>query len=118
VFFDCGEATLNNAVGRLVDSSDAKLAAIHLIGSLELQFTASTIGTKFYLSFSRPHVAERLWALNKAHLEFIEIYAGALIRERSGAANARLASPIASVDQIRKDREVVLKAVAKLKQLS
>jgi hypothetical protein len=69
------------------------------------------------LVLQTPCCGKNLCALNKAHLEFIEIYAGALIRERSGAANASLASRLPQWIKSAKNREVVLKAVAKLKQL-
>ena len=58
----------------------------------------------------------KLWAFNEKHLQFIEEYASALVRERIGPANASLASRLPQWIKSAKNRESVLKAVRKLKR--
>jgi hypothetical protein len=57
-----------------------------------------------------------LWVFNEAHLSFIQDYASALIRERSGSSNASLASRLPQWIKSARNREAVLKAAAKLKR--
>lgn len=59
---------------------------------------------------------EILWAYNYKHLEFIENYVSAKLRERKPFVNKSLASRLPKWIKSAKNREEILKAVAKLKE--
>ena len=61
-------------------------------------------------------VGETLWAYNRKHLEFIENYVGAKLRERTPNTNKSLASRLPQWIKRAKNRDAVLKAVGKLKE--
>jgi len=58
---------------------------------------------------------EVLWAYNLSHLEFIEDYVGALLRNRKPCINASLASRLPKWIKEAKNREPILKCIKKLK---
>ena len=58
---------------------------------------------------------KRLWAYNEKHLEFIENYVSATLRERSPNANRSLASRLPKWIKSAKNRGDILKAIAKLR---
>ena len=58
---------------------------------------------------------ETLWAYNEKHLEFIEKYVAAKLRERAPHVNKSLASRLPQWIVSAKNREEVLRAVGKLK---
>lgn len=59
---------------------------------------------------------ETLWANNEKHLEFIEDYVGARLRERKPFVNKSLASRLPNWIKKAKNREEILKAIGKLKE--
>ncbi len=59
---------------------------------------------------------ETLWAYNKEHLEFIENYVAAKLRERIPNVNKSLASRLPQWMKSAKNRAEILKAIAKLKE--
>lgn len=59
---------------------------------------------------------ETLWANNEKHLEFIEDYVGAKLRERKPFVNKSLASRLPNWIKKAKNREEILKAIGKLKE--
>lgn len=59
---------------------------------------------------------ENLWAYNYKHLEFIENYVSAKLRERKPFVNKSLASRLPKWIKSAKNRKEILKAVAKLKE--
>jgi len=59
---------------------------------------------------------ETLWANNEKHLEFIENYVGARLRERKPFVNKSLASRLPNWIKKAKNREEILKAIGKLKE--
>ena len=59
---------------------------------------------------------ETLWAYNRKHLEFIENYVAAKLRERTPNTNKSLASRLPNWIKRAKNRGQVLKAVARLKE--
>lgn len=59
---------------------------------------------------------ETLWAYNQKHLEFIEDYVGAKLRERKAFVNKSMASRLPSWMKQAKNRDEVLKAIGKLKE--
>ena len=60
--------------------------------------------------------SETLWAYNRKHLEFIENYVRAKLRERTPNTNKSLASRLPQWIKKAKNRDAVLKAVKKLKE--
>ena len=65
-------------------------------------------------------VGKSLWAFNTRHLEFLESYVGAVLRERSrdekwGWHNSSLASRLPKWLKSSKNREPILKAINELK---
>ena len=60
--------------------------------------------------------SKNLWAFNAAHLEFIERYSQAFIRERTSSSNASLASRLPQWIKAAKNRDSILKAMKKLKR--
>ncbi|WP_415894562.1 hypothetical protein ACMXYQ_08950 [Neptuniibacter sp. PT34_22] len=66
-------------------------------------------------------VGESLWAFNQGHLNFLESYVGANLRERSkdeelGWRNSSLASRLPKWMKSAKNRDAILKAIGELKQ--
>lgn len=59
---------------------------------------------------------ETLWAYNRKHLEFIENYVSATLRERIPNVNQSLASRLPKWMKQAKNREAILKAIEKLKK--
>ena len=59
--------------------------------------------------------SETLWFYNKTHLEFIENYVEAKLRERTPNENSSLASRLPKWIKSAKNREEILKAIGKLK---
>lgn len=57
-----------------------------------------------------------LWAYNKRHLEFLEKYVSAKLRERVPKVNKSVASRLPNWIKSAKNREDVLKAIGKLKE--
>lgn len=75
----------------------------------------------FPLWLQIPCCSEILWAYNPEHLQFLESYVGALLRERArdeehGWSNQSLASRLPSWIKSFKNRAGVLKCVEKLKE--
>jgi hypothetical protein len=69
-----------------------------------------------------PCCGETLWAYNQRHLDFIEAFVRAELRERKpdeqyGWSNRSLFSRLPKWMQSRKNREAILKAIAKLREL-
>lgn len=60
--------------------------------------------------------SEKLWAYNKEHLEFIEQYVQAAIRERKPNVNQSLASRLPQWMKRSGNREKILRSVHELKQ--
>lgn len=58
---------------------------------------------------------ETLWAYNEKHLEFIEDYVGAKLRERKPFVNKSMASRLPNWIKSAKNRDEILKAIKKLK---
>ncbi len=58
---------------------------------------------------------EILWAYNEAHLNFIEQYVSAKLRERKPKINKSLASRLPQWLKSRKNRNEILKAIGKLR---
>ncbi|NJM64447.1 MAG: TFIIB-type zinc ribbon-containing protein [Acaryochloris sp. RU_4_1] len=68
-----------------------------------------------------PCCGQMLWAYNLQHLDFIEAFVRAELRERkpdeqSGWSNRSLFSRLPKWMQSRKNREAILKAIAKIRQ--
>jgi hypothetical protein len=59
---------------------------------------------------------ETLWAYNEKHLDFIENYVGAELRERAPNSNRSLASRLPQWIKSAKNRDAILKATKKLKE--
>lgn len=59
---------------------------------------------------------ETLWAYNEKHLEFIESYVAARLRERTPNINRSLASRLPKWIKRTKNRDEILKAIRKLKE--
>lgn len=57
-----------------------------------------------------------LWAYNEKHLEFIEDYVGAKLRERNPFVNKSLASRLPTWIKQAKNRDEILKAIGKLRE--
>lgn len=68
------------------------------------------------LALQTPCCGQTLWAFNDKHLDAIERYTAALIRERVGCSNASLASRLPQWIKSAKNRETVLKAIRKLRR--
>src|SRR5699024_2318562 len=74
-----------------------------------------------------PCCGETLWAYNKEHLDFLEQYVAATLRERTHpdgtlwsqtpARNSTLASRLPAWIKSAKNREAVLKGIGKLRQM-
>ena len=58
---------------------------------------------------------ETLWAYNKNHLNFLEDYVGAKLRERTPNTNKSLASRLPQWIKSRKNRDEVLKCLKRLR---
>lgn len=68
-----------------------------------------------------PCCSETLWAYNQRHLDFIEAFVRAELRERKpdeqyGWSNRSLFSQLPKWMQSRKNREAILKAIAQLRE--
>jgi hypothetical protein len=59
---------------------------------------------------------ETLWAYDKKHLNFIENYVAARLRERKPNVNKSLASRLPQWIKSAKNREEILRAIGKLKE--
>lgn len=59
---------------------------------------------------------ETLWAYNEKHLEFIEDYVGAKLRERKPFVNKSMASRLPSWIKQAKNRDEILRAIGKLRE--
>ena len=104
-----------------------KLFAPRRVVCLNCAFTNSwsgktvSIGGKFDWYFNLPLwleiscCSETLWAYNYKHLEFIENYVAAKLRERTPNKNKSLASRLPTWIKSAKNRGEILKAIAKLK---
>jgi len=64
-----------------------------------------------------PCCGEVLWAFNEAHLNFINRYVSALLRERIGNINSSLASRLPQWINSAKNRGAVLRGVGRLQRL-
>ena len=63
-----------------------------------------------------PCCGERLWAYNRNHLELLEAYVGAKLRERTTKGHNSFLSKLPKWIKSAKNRDEILKAIKKLKE--
>jgi hypothetical protein len=76
------------------------------------------LDTKLHLEFylAIPCCGHTLWAANVNHLDFLEAYVGATLRERMPNKNTSMASRLPEWIRDDKNRDQILKCILKLRQ--
>ena len=109
-------------VAVLLAGCSAKMGAAKAPASAEYSGGGIAVGGNFDWYFRFPLwleiscCGETLWAYNEKHLEFIEKYVAAKLRERVPNINKSLASRLPDWIKRAKNRDEILKAIGKLKE--
>jgi hypothetical protein len=83
-------------------------------GTSRFRVLATNLRLENYLAISC--CGHTLWAVNLEHLDFLEAYVGAALRERMPNKNKSIASRLPEWMKDYKNREQILKCIAKLRQ--
>lgn len=104
---------IDNLKKKYVNTSPSKITCLHCGYNKTLKNGSFSENLTLFLTINCSE--NTLWALNEAHLQWLEDYIGAAHRTRPLSSNQSLASRLPQWMTSSKNRQIVLKGIQKLK---
>ncbi|WP_088068111.1 hypothetical protein [Gottfriedia luciferensis] len=115
ILIECPQCKKGTRITWVANKSKQKLVC-QKCGIVYVSNSISNIGGEESLWLQTHCCGKTLWAYNKEHLDFLENYVRASLRERVPKINSSLASRLPNWIKSAKNREEILKGITKLRK--